>query len=47
MDVRVRCCGLGPDKFAADGSHIGETVVRNYLESKDYKLSVEGKLTMG
>lgn len=47
MDVRVRCCGLGPNSFAADGSHIGETVVRNYLESKDYKLSIEGKLTMG
>jgi len=47
MDVRVRCCGLGPNHFAADGSHIGETAVRNYLESKDYKLSIEGKLTMG
>lgn len=47
MDVRVRCCGLGPNSFAADGSHIGESVVRNYLESKDYKLSIEGKLTMG
>jgi len=47
MDVRVRCCGLGPNHYAADGSHLGETVIRNYLESKDYKLSVEGKLTMG
>ena len=47
MDVRVRCCGLGPNHFAADMSHIGETVVRNYLDSEDYKLSIEGKLTMG
>ncbi len=47
MDVRVRCCGIGPRCFAADGSHIGETAVRNYLESKEYALSIEGKLTMG
>jgi len=47
MEVLVRCCGLGPKCFAADGSHIGETAVRNYLESKEYKLSVEGKLTVG
>lgn len=45
MDVRVRCCSL--TKNAADGSLIGETVVRNYLESKEYKLSIDGKLTMG
>ena len=47
MDVRVRCCGLGPNSYAADGSHIGGTVVKNYLESEDYRLAVEGKLTMG
>lgn len=45
MDVRVRCCSL--TKNAADGSLIGETVVKNYLESKEYKLSIDGKLTMG
>lgn len=45
MDVRVRCCSL--TKPAADGSIIGETCVRNYLESSEYKLSVEGKLTLG
>lgn len=45
MDVRVRCCSL--TKNAADGSLIGETVVRNYLASKEYQLSIEGKLTMG
>lgn len=45
MDVRVRCCSL--TKNAADGSLIGETAVRNYLASKEYKLSIEGKLTMG
>ena len=44
MDVRVRCCSL--TKNAADGSLIGETVVKNYLESKEYKLSIDGKLTM-
>lgn len=47
MDVRVRCCGLGPNAYAADGSHIGKTVVMNYLESPDYRLSVDGKLTLG
>lgn len=45
MDVRVRCCSL--TKNAADGSLIGETAVRNYLASKEYKLSIDGKLTMG
>ena len=45
MDVRVRCCSL--TKPAADGSIIGETVVRNYLDSEEYKLSVDGKLTLG
>lgn len=45
MDVRVRCCSL--TKPAADGSLIGETVVRNYLESDDYKKSIDGKLTLG
>lgn len=45
MDVRVRCCSL--TKPAADGSIIGETCVRNYLESEEYRLSIEGKLTLG
>ena len=45
MDVRVRCCSL--TKNAADGSLIGETAVRNYLDSEEYKLSIDGKLTMG
>lgn len=45
MDVRVRCCSL--TKPAADGSLIGETVVRNYLESDEYKRSIDGKLTLG
>ena len=45
MEVIVRCCSL--TKPAADGSIIGETVVRNYLESKEYKLSIDGKLTLG
>ena len=38
----MRCCGLGPNSYAADGSHIGGTVVKNYLESEDYRLAVEG-----
>lgn len=45
MEVKVRCCSL--IKPAADGSIIGETVVRNYLQSKEYQLSVDGKLTLG
>jgi len=45
MEVIVRCCSL--IKPAADGSIIGETVVRNYLQSKEYQLSVDGKLTLG
>ncbi len=45
MEVKVRCCSL--TKPAADGSIIGETVVRNYLQSKEYQLSVDGKLTLG
>lgn len=45
MEVIVRCCSL--TKPAADGSIIGETVVRNYLQSKEYQLSVDGKLTLG
>ena len=45
MDVRVRCCSL--TKPAADGSIIGLTAVQNYLESEDYRLSIEGKLTLG
>jgi hypothetical protein len=47
MIVKVRCCGLGPNSFAADGSHIGETAVRNYLESENYKLSISGNTTLG
>lgn len=47
MDVRVRCCGLDKRHLAADNSYISEAVVREYLNSKDYKLSIEGKLTMG
>lgn len=47
MDVRVRCCGVGPNHFAADGSHIDKSVVEAYLQSKDYKLSIDGKLTLG
>ena len=43
MEVKVRCCSL--TKPAADGSIIGETCARNYLQSKDYQLSVDGKLT--
>lgn len=46
MDVRVRCCGLG-NHYAADGSHIDKSVVEAYLQSKDYKLSIDGKLTLG
>lgn len=45
MEVKVRCCSL--TKPAADGSIIGETVVRNYLQSKEYQLSIDGKLTLG
>lgn len=45
MRVKVRCCSL--TKNAADGSIIPERVVRQYLASEDYKLSVEGHLTMG
>lgn len=45
MRVKVRCCSL--TKPAADGSIIPEHVVRQYLASEDYKLSVEGHLTMG
>lgn len=45
MEVKVRCCSL--TKPAADGSIIGETCARNYLQSKDYQLSVDGKLTLG
>ena len=45
MEVKVRCCSL--TKPAADGSIIGETVIRNYLQSKEYQLSVDGKLTLG
>ena len=45
MEVIVRCCSL--IKPAADGSIIGETVVRNYLQSKEYQLSIDGKLTLG
>lgn len=45
MEVIVRCCSL--TKPAADGSIIGETVIRNYLQSKEYQLSVDGKLTLG
>lgn len=45
MEVKVRCCSL--TKPAADGSIIGETVVRNYLQSNEYQLSVDGKLTLG
>lgn len=45
MRVKVRCCSL--TKPAADGSIIPERVVRQYLASEDYKLSVEGHLTMG
>lgn len=47
MDVRVRCCGLGPNHFAADGSHIGETVVRNYLNSEEYERSMETRECLG
>lgn len=47
MEVRVRCCGVGPQSFASDGSHISEEVVRQYLNSEDYRLSIDGKLTMG
>lgn len=45
MEVKVRCCSL--TKPAADGSIIGETCARNYLQSKEYQLSVDGKLTLG
>ena len=45
MEVKVRCCSL--TKPAADGSIIGETVIRNYLQSKEYQLSVDGRLTLG
>lgn len=45
MDVRVRCCGLGVE--AADRSIITKTSVQNYLESEEYKSSIEGKLTLG
>lgn len=45
MRVKVRCCSL--TKPAADGSIIPESVVRKYLASEDYRLSVEGHLTMG
>ena len=45
MEVIVRCCSL--TKPAADGSIIGETVIRNYLQSKEYQLSVDGRLTLG
>lgn len=45
MEVRVRCCSL--TKPAADGSLIGESVVRDYLNSEDYRRAVEGKVMLG
>lgn len=45
MEVKVRCCSL--TKPAADGSIIGETCAQNYLQSKEYQLSIDGKLTLG
>lgn len=45
MRLRVRCCPLG--KPAADGSIVSVEVAREYLQSEDYKLSVDGRLTLG
>ena len=45
MDVRVRCCPLG--QRAADNSIIPEYVVREYLESEDYKRSIATRSTLG
>jgi hypothetical protein len=45
MDVKVRCCPLG--QRAADNSIIPEHVVREYLESEDYKRSIATRSTLG